>query len=187
MHFLLPDVFSSAAEFLKWFDFNNSESDSVKTDIVNTLRKVISPFFLRRVKSDIDVYLPPKKEIVVYCGMTPYEQELSHSRARLIPRYDIVCSDDGRYEELIQSHNLRLHSSTRNFRMQILRQLVSHPFNVYEEAASNGQFVTDEAMIAKSSKLSVLDAMLRVLIPAKHRVLVFVQFVEVRAEEPAQT
>ena len=154
MHFLLPDVFSSAAEFLKWFDF--------------------------------DVYLPPKKEIVVYCGMTPYEQELSRSRARLIPRYDIVCSDDGRYEELIRSHNLRLHSSTRNFRMQILRQLVSHPFNVYEEAASNGQFVTDEAMVAKSSKLSVLDAMLRVLIPAKHRVLVFVQFVEVRADEPIQ-
>ena len=76
MHFLLPDVFSSAAEFLKWFDFNNSASDSVKTDIVNTLRKVISPFFLRRVKGEIDVYLPPKKEVVVFCGMTPREREL---------------------------------------------------------------------------------------------------------------
>lgn len=179
MHFLLPDVFSSAAEFLKWFDFNNSASDSVKTDIVNTLRKVISPFFLRRVKGDIDVYLPPKKEIIVYCGMTPRERELYVSRAVLTRRYDIVCSEDGRYEQLILSRHLQLHSSSRNFRMQIIRQLISHPCNVYEEVGSGGQYITDESTVAQSSKLTVLDAMLKELIPRGHRVLVFVQFVEV--------
>ena len=110
MHFLLPDVFSNAADFLKWFDYNNHNSETVKADIVNTLRKVVSPFFLRRVKSDIDVYLPRKVEMIVYTKMTPYEQEIS----------DIVCSDDGRYEELIRSHNLRMQSTSRNFRMQIL-------------------------------------------------------------------
>ena len=86
MHFLLPDVFSSAAVFLKWlglrtpfdlrFDFNNSSSETLKADIVNTLRKVVSPFFLRRVKSDIDIYLPRKVEVIVYTEMTPYEKEL---------------------------------------------------------------------------------------------------------------
>ena len=86
MHFLLPDVFSSAADFLKWlgvlacsdrrFDFNNSSSESLKADIVNTLRKVVSPFFLRRVKSDIDIYLPRKVEVLVYTEMTSYEKEL---------------------------------------------------------------------------------------------------------------
>lgn len=65
--------------------------------------------------------------------------------------------------------------------MQILRQLVSHPCNVYEEAGRGGQYVTDEATVAQSSKLTVLDAMLKELISRGHRVLVFVQFVEVGA------
>lgn len=93
-------------------------------------------------------------------------------------RSDIVCSDDGRYEELIRSHNLRMQSTSRNFRMQILRQLISHPYNVYEES-EGGTFVTDEKMIQRSSKLTVLDNLLSVLIPHHHRVLVFVQFLEV--------
>lgn len=58
------------------FDYNNHNSETVKADIVNTLRKVVSPFFLRRVKSDIDVYLPRKVEMIVYTKMTPYEQEM---------------------------------------------------------------------------------------------------------------
>lgn len=58
------------------FDFNNSSSETLKADIVNTLRKVVSPFFLRRVKSDIDIYLPRKVEVLVYTEMTSYEKEL---------------------------------------------------------------------------------------------------------------
>lgn len=76
MHFLLPDVFSSAADFLRWFDFNASSSEQLKTEILNTLRRVISPFFLRRVKSDIDVWLPLKREVCVYVAMTPREKEM---------------------------------------------------------------------------------------------------------------
>ena len=51
-------------------------SETLKADIVNTLRKVVSPFFLRRVKSDIDIYLPRKVEVLVYTEMTSYEKEL---------------------------------------------------------------------------------------------------------------
>ena len=64
--------------------------------------------------------------------------------------------------------------------MQILRQLISHPYNVYEEKSASGSYVTDESIIQKSSKLTLLDSLLQVLIPKGHRVLVFVQFVEVR-------
>ena len=76
MNFLLPDVFSSASDFLKWFDFNASSSDELKTEVLNTLRRVISPFFLRRVKSDIDVWLPMKREVCVYVEMTQREKEM---------------------------------------------------------------------------------------------------------------
>lgn len=63
--------------------------------------------------------------------------------------------------------------------MQILRQLISHPYNVYEEKSASGSYVTDESIVQKSSKLTLLDNLLKVLIPKGHRVLVFVQFVEV--------
>lgn len=95
-------------------------------------------------------------------------------------RYDIICSSDGRYEQLLKSRNLQMQSTSRNFRMQILRQLISHPFNVYEEKSASGSYVTDESIIQKSSKLTLLDNLLKVLIPKGHRVLVFVQFVEVQ-------
>ena len=55
--------------------------------------------------------------------------------------------------------------------------MISHPYNVYEES-EGGTFVTDEKMIQRSSKLTVLDNLLSVLIPHHHRVLVFVQFLE---------
>ena len=51
--------------------------------------------------------------------------------------------------------------------------------NSYEEKVG-GEFVTDDTIIQHSSKLSVLDSMLAMWIPVGHRVLVFVQFVEVR-------
>lgn len=167
MNFLLPDIFSSVTDFLKWFDFNNSASEMIKVDIVNTLRKVISPFFLRRVKADIDIYLPPKREYVLFCGMSKFEEEL----------YDVVCSNDDRFLQLIHTSHLHLQSKSRINRIQILRQIVSHPYNVYEE--KNGkEYVTDESLIQASSKLNVLDSLLQQLIPDGHRVLIFVQFIE---------
>lgn len=168
LNFLLPDIFSSVTDFLKWFDFNNSASEATKVDIVNTLRKVISPFFLRRVKADIDVYLPPKREYVVFCGMSSFEAEL----------YDVVCSNDSRFDQLVATSHLHLQSRNRVNRIQVLRQIVSHPFNVYEEKNSSGEYVTDEKTIQASSKLSVLDTLLKELIHQGHRALVFVQFVE---------
>lgn len=164
----MPDIFSSVTDFLKWFDFNNSASESTKVDIVNTLRKVISPFFLRRVKADIDIYLPPKREYVLFCGMSKFEAEL----------YDVVCSNDNRFDQLVATSHLHLQSRNRVNRIQVLRQIVSHPYNVYEEKNATGTYITDESMIEASSKLSVLDKLLKELIQQGHRTLVFVQFVE---------
>lgn len=48
----------------------------------------------------------------------------------------------------------------------------------YEEKVG-GEFITDETIVQHSSKLSVLDSMLATWIPDGHRVLIFVQFVEV--------
>jgi ATP-dependent DNA helicase len=31
---------------------------------------------LRRVKADVDLQIPPKKELLVYCPLSPFQQEL---------------------------------------------------------------------------------------------------------------
>ena len=44
-------------------------------NILNTLHQVLSPFLLRRVKLDVDLKIPPKKEVLVYCPMTSEQHE----------------------------------------------------------------------------------------------------------------
>lgn len=168
MFFLLPDFFSSAREFLQWFDMDAQKSEDQKTTIVNTLRRIISPFFLRRVKADLDIHLPSKKEVALFLNMTEEERRL----------YDIVMSDDDRFASLLSNKSIRLHTQSRTVRYQVLRQLVSHPFIVCEAMDSKNGFSTDRSIVDVSSKLQVLNTMLPILKKNGHRVLIFCQFTE---------
>lgn len=57
LNFLLPDVFGDSAAFDQWFEGQNGDQDVV----VQQLHKVLNPFLLRRVKSDVEKSLLPKK------------------------------------------------------------------------------------------------------------------------------
>ena len=37
--------------------------------------QILTPFMLRRVKTDVDLMIPPKKELIVYAPMTKEQQE----------------------------------------------------------------------------------------------------------------
>ena len=39
------------------------------------LHQILTPFLLRRVKADVDLAIPPKKEVLVYCPMTDKQRE----------------------------------------------------------------------------------------------------------------
>ncbi|KAK3554199.1 hypothetical protein QTP70_020085 [Hemibagrus guttatus] len=77
LNFLLPDVFDDLKSFESWFDISTITSD-VETlvtnereqNILNMLHQILTPFLLRRLKSDVTLEVPPKKEIVVYAPMT---------------------------------------------------------------------------------------------------------------------
>ena len=69
--------------FQSWFGFRdigqkgrlatNEESiilDQQKNQTVTKLHEILRPFLLRRVKKDVLKNLPPKKEIVVYAGLS---------------------------------------------------------------------------------------------------------------------
>lgn len=80
LNFLLPDVFDDLKSFESWFDINSITSDvdnivnEKEQKILNMLHQILTPFLLRRLKSDVTLELPPKKEIVVYAPLTPKQE-----------------------------------------------------------------------------------------------------------------
>lgn len=86
LNFLLPDIFDDLASFQQWFDFSALSSsdfiaDEHESKVLQTLHSILNPFLLRRLKTDVDLSIPPKKEVLVYCPMT--EQQQSYYRATL--------------------------------------------------------------------------------------------------------
>ncbi|EPZ33866.1 hypothetical protein ROZALSC1DRAFT_28963 [Rozella allomycis CSF55] len=105
LNFLLPDVFNDLQSFQSWyfyllvfyrFDFENKENEEIisqeeENSIVSKLHSVLKPFLLRRLKSDVEVEMPKKKEYLVLAPMTMKQKEY----------YDAILNKDLR--ELIQS------------------------------------------------------------------------------------
>ena len=86
LNFLLPEIFDDLRVFESWFDAkdiheNQDELKRItaqeqKNSILSTLHQILTPFLLRRVKSDVDLEIPPKKEVLVYCPMTSRQVDL---------------------------------------------------------------------------------------------------------------
>ncbi|XP_071945077.1 lymphocyte-specific helicase-like isoform X2 [Antedon mediterranea] len=84
LNFLLPEVFDDLQTFESWFDFNSFSSHEDEEAIVakereqhviSMMHQILTPFLLRRLKSDVDLTIPPKKEIIVNAPMTSIQQE----------------------------------------------------------------------------------------------------------------
>ncbi|ONM32120.1 ISWI chromatin-remodeling complex ATPase CHR11 [Zea mays] len=72
LNFLLPEIFSSAETFDEWFQISG-END--QQEVVQQLHKVLRPFLLRRLKSDVEKGLPPKKETILKVGMSQMQKQ----------------------------------------------------------------------------------------------------------------
>ncbi|XP_037637988.1 lymphoid-specific helicase [Sebastes umbrosus] len=80
LNFLLPEVFDDLKSFESWFDIGSiSEAESVvaterEQNILSMLHQILTPFLLRRLKSDVTLEVPPKKEIIVYAPLTAKQE-----------------------------------------------------------------------------------------------------------------
>ncbi|KAK7202427.1 chromatin remodelling complex ATPase chain ISW1 [Myxozyma melibiosi] len=158
LNFLLPDVFSDSNVFDQWFESQNSDQDTV----VQQLHKVLRPFLLRRVKSDVEKSLLPKKEINVYIGMS--EMQIKWYQKILEKDIDAVNGAGGKRE-----------SKTRllNIVMQ-LRKCCNHPY-LFEGAEPGPPYTTDEHLVQNAGKMVMLDKLLKRLKAQGSRVLIFSQ------------
>ena len=158
LNFLLPDIFGDSEAFDLWFSGQNEDPDLV----VQQLHKVLSPFLLRRVKSDVEKSLLPKKEVNLYVPMS--EMQIKWYKKILEKDIDAVNGASGKRE-----------SKTRllNIVMQ-LRKCCNHPY-LFEGAEPGPPYTTDEHLINNAGKMVMLDKILDRMKKQGSRVLIFSQ------------
>jgi SWI/SNF-related matrix-associated actin-dependent regulator of chromatin subfamily A member 5 len=59
-------------DFDEWFNSNDCLEDG---SMVQKLHNVLRPFLLRRLKSDVEKSLLPKKEVKIWVGMSKMQRE----------------------------------------------------------------------------------------------------------------
>ncbi|XP_017658671.1 lymphoid-specific helicase [Nannospalax galili] len=77
LNFLLPDVFDDLKSFESWFDITSlseTAEDIIakerEQNVLHMLHQILTPFLLRRLKSDVALEVPPKREVVVYAPLS---------------------------------------------------------------------------------------------------------------------
>ncbi|XP_035682460.1 SWI/SNF-related matrix-associated actin-dependent regulator of chromatin subfamily A member 5-like isoform X1 [Branchiostoma floridae] len=157
LNFLLPDVFNSSEDFDAWFDTNACLD---KDDMVARLHTVLRPFLLRRLKSDVEASLKPKKETKIYVGLARMQREWY---TKILMKDIDVVNGAGK------SDKMRL----LNILMQ-LRKCANHPY-LFDGAEPGPPYTTDTHLVQNSGKMCILDKLLPRLQAEGSRVLIFSQ------------
>ncbi|KAK4302059.1 hypothetical protein Pmani_025841 [Petrolisthes manimaculis] len=131
MHFLMPNIFASHREFREWFsnpvtgmiEGNKEYNES----IIKRLHKVLRPFILRRLKSEVEQQMPKKFEHVIMCRLSKRQRYL----------YEEFMSRTKTKETLASGNFL----SVINVLMQ-LRKVCNHP-NLFEPRPTVSPFMMD--------------------------------------------
>ncbi|KAI7880433.1 SWI/SNF-related matrix-associated actin-dependent regulator of chromatin subfamily A member 5-like protein [Lichtheimia hyalospora FSU 10163] len=160
LNFLLPDVFNSSEAFDEWFTSQNDDQKKV----VEQLHKVLRPFLLRRLKSDVEKSLLPKKEVNVYVKMSPMQRKWYQ---RILEKDIDAINGAGALSK--REGKTRL----LNIVMQ-LRKCCNHPY-LFDGAEPGPPFTTEQHIVDNAGKMVVLDKLLQRLKAKGSRVLLFSQ------------
>ncbi|WP_204103151.1 MULTISPECIES: DEAD/DEAH box helicase [Spirulina sp. CCY15215] len=157
-NFLNPGYLGKQAQFRKAFELPvQKDNDLVKTV---TLKRLVEPFILRRVKTDKSIIkdLPDKIEQKVYCNLTKEQASL----------YEAVVKNVT--EQLEEAEGMQRKGLMLATLMK-LKQICNHP----------RQFLQDESEFTpeRSHKLSRLQEMIEEIIAEQESTLIFTQFREI--------
>ena len=170
LNFLMPDAFDDLQFFQAWFGWDSKNRNMTETikqdnageDIIRKLHTILNPFMMRRLKSDVAKYLPEKKEIIVYAGMTEDQRAMYHAIEKDLTTFQSQM-------QLVKKAEGKSYKSLLNRVMQ-LRKCCNHPYLI------NDVEETTEHLVQSSGKLKLLDRMLRHFFEHGHKVLIFSQF-----------
>ncbi|KAI1293878.1 Helicase domino [Halotydeus destructor] len=131
MHFLMPSVFASHKDFKDWFvnpvtgmiEGNHEFNEA----LIRRLHKVLRPFLLRRLKSQVEQQMPKKYEHVVLCRLSKRQRFLYEEFMSLTKTKETLAS--GNFLSVI------------NVLMQ-LRKVCNHP-NLFETRPTVSPFAME--------------------------------------------
>lgn len=152
--FLMPGFLSSYDRFIEKYI---RVSGDVQTANIEYLKKKVSPFILRRMKSDVLSDLPPISELLYHCQLTSVQEELYKSYAESA-RNELVKLVEKEGFEKVQIHVLA--TLTR------LKQICCHPAIFAKEKAERGD----------SAKYEMLLELLDSLVGGGHKTVIFSQY-----------
>lgn len=154
--FLMPGLLSSYDRFVEKYVRNPNRMQG-QTKNLDTLRKKVSPFILRRMKKDVIADLPPVSHIVYHCHLSDTQRELYHSYAASA-REELSQLVKKEGFDKVQIHVLA--TLTR------LKQICCHPAIFAKESPESGD----------SAKYEMLMELLQTLIEGKHKTVIFSQY-----------
>ncbi|OQR98525.1 chromatin-remodeling complex ATPase chain [Achlya hypogyna] len=163
LNFLLPDVFSSSEQFDEWFNLD-TEDEEAKKQMITQLHRILRPFMLRRLKADVEKSLPPKKETLLFVGMTPMQKAL----------YKTLLLRD---MNTLTGGTTASKSALQNIVMQ-LRKCCGHPY-LFEGQEDRTLPPMGEHLVDNCGKMILMDKLLRRLKERGSRVLIFSQMTRV--------
>ena len=159
LNFLLPDLFSSAGEFDAIFQDAETDNSDRGATLLQSLHRLLCPFMLRRMKTQVETDLPPKKTSLIYTGLSDIQRKL----------YKQILEKD--VEALMGT--IKERGRLMNMVMQ-LRKVADHPF-LFDGVEDPNAPLHGEHLIEVSGKMRVLDKLLAHLKQRGSRVLIFSQ------------
>lgn len=154
MDFLMPGFLSSYDRFIEKYI---RVTGPLQVQNIEYLRKKVSPFILRRMKSDVLKDLPAVSEIVYHCQLSDVQLDLYKSYAASA-RDELVKLVQKEGFDKVQIHVLA--TLTR------LKQICCHPAIFAKEKAEPGD----------SSKYDMLLELLQTLVEGGHKTVIFSQY-----------
>ncbi|KAG8992998.1 hypothetical protein FRB90_000819 [Tulasnella sp. 427] len=165
LNFICPEIFSDYSDldsFLHKGDSEGEAPEEASAKVVAALHKILRPFLLRRVKSDVEKSLLPKKEINIYVGLS--EMQRKWYRSVLEKDIEAVNGLTGKKENKNRLMNIVMQ----------LRKVTCHPY-LFDGAEPGPPYTTGEHLIDNAGKMVILDKLLASMKEKGSRVLIFSQ------------
>ena len=152
-HFLQPDLLGNESAFTKQF-INPIKQGNSRMEL--RLRQLITPFILRRSKSEVAPELPPLTEEIIYCDMPESQDEIYLQEKNSLRNTLLQLSPNKKQHQQFTVLN----------GISRLRQLACHPRMIFSDYEGS------------SGKLEQIIDTYRTLRSEGHKVLIFSSFVK---------
>ncbi|KAG1673281.1 hypothetical protein FOA52_002561 [Chlamydomonas sp. UWO 241] len=178
LNYIMPTTFSDLSDFQGWFNFagvvgNVAGADAAviaaeqRNRMVSKLHSILKPFMLRRLKSDVNIGLPEKAELLLYAHMTQHQKDLNLQVLNGTLKAGMKSFAD--------SQGSSMSAGNLNNMLMQMRKIANHPDLVTGPFSGDNMLPEAEEMVRQSGKLQLLERLLKKLKEGGHKVLIFSQ------------